>query len=126
MTSLGALHWPADGAAQGLFELWAGERLVPEKALPRYRRPGRPISVSAVPFCPGISSICIWQSLAPVLRQSTDAFLMNFSVFYVTGELGSRSSHFHQRAAVMVVFRRFKCFFSILRTPSGCTRVPIF
>ena len=31
-----------------LSELWAGERLVLEKALPRYRGPGRPISVSAV------------------------------------------------------------------------------
>ena len=33
-----------------LFELWAGERLVLEKAVPRYRRPGRQISVSAVLF----------------------------------------------------------------------------
>ena len=36
-----------------LYELWAGERLVLVKAVPRYRRPGRPISVSAVPFGPG-------------------------------------------------------------------------
>ena len=42
-----------------LYELWAGERLVLEKALPRYRRPGRPISVSAVPCGPGID---IWRS----------------------------------------------------------------
>ena len=34
-------------------ELWAGERLSLEKATPRYLRPGRPISVSAVPFGPG-------------------------------------------------------------------------
>ena len=33
--------------------------LVLEKASPRYRRPGRPISVSAVPFGPGID---IWRS----------------------------------------------------------------
>ena len=33
-----------------LCELWAGERLVLEKAFPWYRRPGRPISVSAVLF----------------------------------------------------------------------------
>ena len=39
-------------------ELWAGETVVLEKALPIYRRPGRPISVSAVPFCPDID---IWR-----------------------------------------------------------------
>ena len=42
-----------------LYELWAGERLSLEKAHPRYLRPGRPISVSAVPFGPGIG---IWRS----------------------------------------------------------------
>ena len=42
-----------------LHELWAGERLSLEKAEPRYLRPGRPISVSAVPFGPGID---IWRS----------------------------------------------------------------
>ena len=42
-----------------LCELWAGERLSLEKAVPRYLRPGRPISVSAVPFGPGID---IWRS----------------------------------------------------------------
>ena len=42
-----------------LYELWAGERLSLEKACPRYLRPGRPISVSAVPFGPGID---IWRS----------------------------------------------------------------
>ena len=60
---LSTLHWLASGADLGLVvllcELWAGERLVLEKALPRYRRPGRPISVSAVPFGPGID---IWRS----------------------------------------------------------------
>ena len=67
---LGTLHWPADGADLGvggvsfvqvliLCELWLGERLVLEKAVPRYRRPGRPISVSAVPFGPGSD---IWRS----------------------------------------------------------------
>ena len=58
---LGSLHWPAAGADLGvgsvsiveiliMCELWAGERLVLEKAVHRCRRPGRPISVSAVPF----------------------------------------------------------------------------
>ena len=42
-----------------LYEVWAGERLVLEKAVSRYRRPGRPISLSAVPFGPGID---IWRS----------------------------------------------------------------
>ena len=36
-----------------------GERLELEKAVPRYRRPGRSISVSAVPFGPGTD---IWRS----------------------------------------------------------------
>ena len=67
---LGSLHWRAHGGDLGvggvsyvelliLYELWAGERLVLEKAHPRYLRPGRPISVSAVPFGPGID---IWRS----------------------------------------------------------------
>ena len=42
-----------------LYELWAGERLFLEKVVPQYRRPGRPISVSAVPFGPGTE---IWRS----------------------------------------------------------------
>ena len=42
-----------------LYELWAGERLFLEKAHPRYLRPRRPISVSAVPSGPGID---IWRS----------------------------------------------------------------
>ena len=67
---LGSLHWPAGGldlAVGGIscvellifHELWAGERLSLEKAHPRYLRPGRQISVSAVPFGPGID---IWRS----------------------------------------------------------------
>ena len=42
-----------------IYELWAGERLSLEKTHPRYLRPKRPISVSAVPFGPGID---IWRS----------------------------------------------------------------
>ena len=71
VASLGSLHWPAGGVNLGvggvsyvelliLYELWAGERLTLEKAHPRCLRPGRPISVSAVPFGPGID---IWRSL---------------------------------------------------------------
>ena len=65
-----SLHWPAGGLDLGvggisyvellvLYELLAGERLSLEKATPRYLRPRRPISVSAVPFGPGID---IWRS----------------------------------------------------------------
>ena len=67
---LGTPHWPAGGSDLGvdvvsyvelqiLYELWAGERFTLEKAHPRYLRPGRPNSVSAVPFGPGID---IWRS----------------------------------------------------------------
>ena len=67
---LGSLYWPAGGLDLGVggvscvellifCELWAGERLSLEKAHPRFLRPGRPISVSAVPFGPGID---IWRS----------------------------------------------------------------
>ena len=42
-----------------MYEFWVGEGLSLEKAHPRYLRPGRPISVSAVPFGPGID---IWRS----------------------------------------------------------------
>ena len=64
------LHWPAGADDLGvgsvsfvelliLYELWAGERLCLENAVRRHRRVGRPISVSAVPFGPGID---IWRS----------------------------------------------------------------
>ena len=67
---MNSLHWPVGDLDLGvggvsyvelliLYELWAGERLSLEKAHPRYLRPGRPISVSAVPFGPGIH---IWRS----------------------------------------------------------------
>ena len=67
---LASLRWPAGGSDLGvggisylelliLYEHWAGERLVLEKAHPRYLRPGRSISVSAVPYGPGID---IWRS----------------------------------------------------------------
>ena len=66
----GSLHRPAGGLDLGvggisyvelliLYEFWAGERLSLGKAHPRYLRPGRSISVSVVPFGPGID---IWRS----------------------------------------------------------------
>ena len=67
---LRALHWLAaeDDLGVGgvsfvevliLYELCAGERLVLEKAVSRHLRPGRPISVSAVPIGPGTD---FWRS----------------------------------------------------------------
>ena len=67
---MGTLHWPASSVEFGvggisfvelliLYEQWAGERLCLEAAIPRARRIGRPISVSALPFGPGID---IWRS----------------------------------------------------------------
>ena len=60
---LSTLHWPQGGTDLGVggvsyvellifYEVWAGERLDLEKAVPRYRRAGRSISVSAVPLGP--------------------------------------------------------------------------
>ena len=60
-----SLHWPQGGvvslmlSCSSFCELWSAERLSLEKAHPRYLRPGRPISVPAVPFGPGID---IWRS----------------------------------------------------------------
>ena len=67
---LGSLHWLVGDLDLGvggvsqvelliIYELWAGERPSLEKAHPRYLRPGRPISVSAVPLGPGTG---IWRS----------------------------------------------------------------
>ena len=60
---LSGLSWPAEVVDLGaggvsyvelliLYERWAGERLRIEESTPKYRRPGRPISVSAAPSCP--------------------------------------------------------------------------
>ena len=72
---LSSLHWPAGECNLGvggvscvelliLYDLWAGERLQLEKAVPRYRRPGRSISVSFVSFGPGTD---IWRSCRFIL-----------------------------------------------------------
>ena len=66
---LGSLHWPGEVADLGpggasyvelliLYERWAGERLRIEDSIPKYRGPGRPISVSAAPLCPDVD---IWK-----------------------------------------------------------------
>ena len=60
---LSSLSWPAEVVDLGvggvsyvelliLYERWAGERLRIEESIPKYRRPRRPISVSAAPLCP--------------------------------------------------------------------------
>ena len=59
---LGSLSWPSEVSDLGpggisyvelliLYERWAGERLRLEDSLPKFRRPGRSISVSAAPLC---------------------------------------------------------------------------
>ena len=79
VTFLGSLHWPSAGADLGpggisyvelliLYELWAGERIQFEKAVPRHRRVDRPISVSAVPFGPGIDIRRSCKLLGAMLR----------------------------------------------------------
>ena len=80
---LGTLHWPTGVGDLGiggvsylelliLYEIWAGERLVPEVAVPVCRRRGRPILVSAVPVGPGtnIGRSCMFLgSLIRTLRR---------------------------------------------------------
>ena len=79
---LGTLHWPCGIGDLGiggvsylelliLYELWAGERLVPETAVQIGKRRERPILVSAVPVGPGtnIGHSCMFLgSLIRVLR----------------------------------------------------------
>ena len=71
---MGSLHWPSAGSDLGpggisyvellfLNELWAGE-----KAVPRCQRVDHPISVSAVPFGPGIDIRRSCKLLGAVLR----------------------------------------------------------
>ena len=69
-----------------LHELWAGERLSLEKAVPRYLRPRRPISVSAVPFGPGAGQEVRWVRGSGTgrkrfrLNRKTSAHLAGFRV----------------------------------------------
>ena len=51
-----------------LFEKWAGERLRVEFSLPKYRRPGRPISVSDAPSCPDADIRNLCQFFATMMR----------------------------------------------------------
>ena len=68
-TFLSSLSWPSEVSDLGpggvsyvelliLYERWAAERLRFEDSIPKCRRPGRPISVSAAPLCPDVD---IWK-----------------------------------------------------------------
>ena len=76
---LGSLHCPSTVEDLGvagvsyvelliLYECWAGERLVLEFAVPKYRRTDRPISVSAAPSGPSIDICRSCRFLGAVLR----------------------------------------------------------
>ena len=76
---LGSLRWPAEVADLGcggvsfielliLYERWGGGRLVPGKSLPKFRRPGRPILVSAAVGGPGADIWKLCQFLACMIR----------------------------------------------------------
>ena len=76
---LSSLHWPSEFHDLGsggislielliLDERWTGGSLVPEKYFPKFRRPGRPISVSAAPEGPGTDTWKLCQHLAGMLR----------------------------------------------------------
>ena len=78
---LSSLSWPGEVTDLGpggisyielliLYEKWAGERLRVEDSLPKYRRPGRSISVSAAPLVPDtqIWKLCrVFGKYAPCL-----------------------------------------------------------
>ena len=51
-----------------LYERWAGERLVLQRSVPKFRRPGRPISVSAATGGHGIHIWKLCQHLAGMVR----------------------------------------------------------
>ena len=67
---MSSLHWPSDGGdlGPGGISYVAGERFQFEKAVPRCKRVDRPISVSAVPFGPGIDIRRSCKLLGAMLR----------------------------------------------------------
>ena len=58
----------SSGHQKNHYQLWAGERRQFEKAVPRCKRVDRPISVSAVPFGPGIDIRRSCKLLGAMLR----------------------------------------------------------
>ena len=76
---LSTLSWPGEVSDLGpggvsfvelliLYEKWAGERLRVEDSIPKYRRSGRPISVSAAPLCPDVDIWRLCQYLGRMMR----------------------------------------------------------
>ena len=76
---LSSLSWPGEVSDLGpggisyielliLYERWAGERLRAEDFLPKFRRPGRPISVSVAPLCPDTDIWKLCRFLGNMLR----------------------------------------------------------
>ena len=135
---MNSLHWPVGNLDLGvggisyvellvLYELWAGERLVLEKAHPRCLRPGRPISVSAVPFGPDID---IWRSCRFIAAMMRSLCMLPGGLGrFVPCSIGAnhcRLRHFVGRSVVMgllLVLKRvllhpfwtnFCCFFTTL------------
>ena len=80
---LSSLSWPGEVSDLGpgsisyvelliLCERWAGERLRVEDSLTKFRKPGRPISVSAAPLCPDtdIWKLCMfWGNMLRALAK---------------------------------------------------------
>ena len=77
--SSGSLHWPSEDKDLGfdgvsylelliLNELWAGERLICAKSIPRRSKSGRGISVSAATVSPGVEILKSCRFLCYVLR----------------------------------------------------------
>ena len=54
-----------------------GERLSLEKAHPRYLRPGRPISVTTVPFGPGTDIWCSCRFIGAMMRSLLLCYLVD-------------------------------------------------
>ena len=76
---LSSLSWPGEVSDLGpggisyvelviLYERWAGERLRVEDSLPKFRRLGRSISVSAAPLCPDTDIWKLCRFLGNMLR----------------------------------------------------------
>ena len=79
---LSSLSWPSEVTDIGpggvsyvelliLYERWAGERLRVEDSIPKYRRPGRSILVSATHMCPDTDIWKLCRFLGNMLRALT-------------------------------------------------------
>ena len=100
---LSSLTWPTEIIDLGpggvsfvellvLYEKGAGERLCVEFSIPKYRRPGRPISVSAAPLCPGTYMRNLCQYFATVMRALCR--LPGGIGRFIPGRIGTNQSRF--------------------------------